>query len=442
MRYVLCVFIVLWCVLPSAAGERWALLVGVDTYETQQITPLNYAVRDVTAVAEVMKRTGVPENNIFLLTDQGKGRSLATGTNIIWRLGWLAQRMQPDDTLLFYFSGHGMEKGGSTYLLSYDSDIGSEVTLKRTAVRMAELQEISSSMKASTIITFMDACRNDPQAGKSVSTPNALSKGMAKDLALIAAPETEQHKTLNVTFYSCSPGERSWESEETSHGFFSYHVMKGLLGEAADANGQITVNSLETYLTQVVPSSVDRAIGMRQTPWTNRQGTAGGTLVLNSVDPAQDTKLPSLASIPSLQPPARSQSTDAATTPATRRFKTYTFEDLGFRLEALEGARISEYTAESTVSQQMRTAKILEFPNDSKATFFETDNYQRYTKVKKCPEIKIGSKTVHFWPSPANTIQCTVDKKWFIVFSYADSSRRAERTEEFLRIVRSFEHFD
>lgn len=288
------IFLILLLASPVLAGEKWALLVGVDEYETRQITPLNYAVRDVTAVAKVLEQTGVPKNNIFLMTDKGAGRSLATGTNIIWRLGWLAQRMQPDDTLFFYFSGHGLEKGGSTYLLSYDSDIGSEVTLKRTAVRMAELKEIAKTMKASTVVTFMDACRNDPQAGKSVSSPNAMSKGMAKDLALVAAPSTEQHKTLNATFYSCSPGERSWESEETGHGFFSYHVMKGLLGEAADPNGQITVNSLETYLSQSVSGSVDRAIGMKQTPWTNRQGTAGGGVVLAAGKRVEQAEVPNL----------------------------------------------------------------------------------------------------------------------------------------------------
>lgn len=266
--------------IAPAQAEKWAVLIGVDEYETRQITPLNFAVRDVTAVSKVLERTGVPPNNIFLLTDKGKGRSLATGNNILWRMGQLSKEMVQGDTLYFYFSGHGLERDGETYLLSYDSDIGNSVVLKRSAVRMSELKDLTKTMKASNIITFMDACRNNPEAGKSVSSPNALSKGMAKDLSLIDAISAGAQKKMNVTFFSCSPGERSWESEETSQGFFSYHVMKGLLGEAADANGKITVNSLEEYLSREVPPSVNRMIGQQQTPWTNREGTAGGSFVL------------------------------------------------------------------------------------------------------------------------------------------------------------------
>ena len=277
---VLWTLLVLFLSLPSSANENWALLIGVDHYQSKQITPLNYAVQDVTAVAEVLEKIGVPKNNMFVLTDQGQGWSLATGNNILSRMEWLAGKMQPGDTLYFYFSGHGLEKDGSTYLLSCDTNISSPLTLRRSAVRMSDLREITKTMKASNIITFMDACRNDPEAGKSVSADNALSKGMAKDLTLVSGPAAESAKTLNVTFYSCSPGERSWESEHSSHGFFSYHVMKGLLGEAADANGKVTVNSLEDYLSRNVSAAVDRAIGKKQTPWTHREGTLGGGLVL------------------------------------------------------------------------------------------------------------------------------------------------------------------
>ena len=322
MRLLL-IFLISLLASPALAGEKWALLVGVDEYETRQITPLNYAVRDITAVAKVLEQTEVPKNNIFLMTDKGKGRSLATGTNIIWRLGWLAQRMQPDDTLYFYFSGHGIERGGNTYLLSYDSDIGSEITLKRTAVRMAELREIAKTMKASTIITFMDACRNDPEAGKSVNSPNSMSKGMAKDLALVAVPSTEQRKTLNVTFYSCSPGERSWESEETSQGFFSYHVMKGLLGEAADAQGRVTVNSLEDYLSREVPDSVDRMIGQIQTPWTHREGTAGGSFVLAQGRRVENAQVPEV-NVPAVSSQVASVQTAPATTITQTPSKDFT----------------------------------------------------------------------------------------------------------------------
>lgn len=276
LNLVLCFLLIS---LPAAA-ENWAILIGVDEYEKRGITPLNYAVTDVQGVARVLKSTGYPEQNVFLLTNRGEDRDLATGTNIIWRLEWLAERLRPEDTILFYFSGHGMERDGDTYLLSYDADIGSETTLKRTAVRMAELQEIAKRMKASTILTFMDACRNDPEAGKSVAD-NKMTEGLSRDLQL-TTPQPRGGLVTNATFFSCSPGERSWESEKHGYGFFSYYVMRGLLGEAAGEDGVVTINSLETYLSSQVPDAVDRNTGKVQSPWVDRKGTAGGDVFIAS----------------------------------------------------------------------------------------------------------------------------------------------------------------
>lgn len=267
--------------LSSAAyAENWALLVGVDTYQSREISPLRYAVSDVKAMAQALKATGnFPANNIFLMTDKGSERDLATGTNIIWRLTWLAKNMSAGDTLVFYFSGHGMEKDGQTYLLSYDSDIANDVTLKRSAVRMSDLRDLTKLMKASRVISFMDACRNDPVAGKSVGGSNALSKGMAKDLALVS-DTSERPNMMSATFYSCSPGERSWEDSQNSHGYFSYYVVEGLLGKAAGPNGAVTINSLESYLAKTVPDAVNRALGRQQVPWVKREGAGGGDFAL------------------------------------------------------------------------------------------------------------------------------------------------------------------
>jgi hypothetical protein len=38
----------------SAGGSRWALLVGVDDYESPEVNDLLYTVRDVTAVGETL----------------------------------------------------------------------------------------------------------------------------------------------------------------------------------------------------------------------------------------------------------------------------------------------------------------------------------------------------------------------------------------------------
>lgn len=278
MRHWIAILILILAIPANA--EKWALLVGVNQYQSHEISPLKYAVADVKAVANALKAAGnFPADNVFVMTDAGSARDLATGTNIIWRLSWLAKNMAKGDTLVFYFSGHGLEKDGNTYLLSFDSDIANSVTLKRSAIRMAEIQELVKIMPASRVISFMDACRNDPTGGKSVGGTNALTKGMARDLTLVSSNSAVESR-MNATFFSCSPGERSWEFEKTRQGFFSYYLVKGLFGEAASKGGKITINSLESYLAQQVPKAVNRELGYKQVPWVRREGAGGGDVVL------------------------------------------------------------------------------------------------------------------------------------------------------------------
>ena len=45
-----------------------------------------------------------------------------TNINIVKRLGILAQQVKPEDTFIFYFSGHGIVNDGSSFLLVANVD--------------------------------------------------------------------------------------------------------------------------------------------------------------------------------------------------------------------------------------------------------------------------------------------------------------------------------
>ena len=57
----------------------------------------------------------------------------------------------------------------------------------------------------------------------------------------------------------------------TKHGLFSYYLMRGLEGEAADANGKITLGQLGAYLQKVVPPEAAK-LGRSQTPQLSGDG--------------------------------------------------------------------------------------------------------------------------------------------------------------------------
>ena len=96
-------------------GERWALLVGIDTYDDPTISRLNYCVADVKGFYEALIDPSLgrfKRDNVYLMTGVGTGRNRPTNTNVIVRLEKLTELVKPEDTFVFYFSGHGMTRDG------------------------------------------------------------------------------------------------------------------------------------------------------------------------------------------------------------------------------------------------------------------------------------------------------------------------------------------
>ena len=107
--------------LPIRA-EKWALLVGINNYPND-ISPLRYCVADVVAFRDALVNVaGFKRDKIFLMTDKMEGQMEPTNINVVKRLGILAKQVQPQDTFVFYFSGHGIVNDGSSFLLVANSD--------------------------------------------------------------------------------------------------------------------------------------------------------------------------------------------------------------------------------------------------------------------------------------------------------------------------------
>ena len=98
-----------------AAGERWALLVGVDRF--QGATRPNYgAVADVADVRQALLKNGWADDHIRVLTDGG-----ATAGAIRAGLQWLVERSGPNSLSVFHYSGHVKQVGSTEYLWPHDN---------------------------------------------------------------------------------------------------------------------------------------------------------------------------------------------------------------------------------------------------------------------------------------------------------------------------------
>jgi hypothetical protein len=124
-------------------GAKWAVLVGVSDYENEEINDLRFAVRDARALADALvQKAGFPKSHVLLLTSDSKfGPDVPSNANISRRIATLAGSIQPQDTFLFYFSGHGFSREGQGFLGTINTDPVSLPTLKVSSLPLTLLRE-------------------------------------------------------------------------------------------------------------------------------------------------------------------------------------------------------------------------------------------------------------------------------------------------------------
>ncbi len=260
--------------LPSSKlGRRWALIIGIEDYQDPDIVDLRYSVDDAKALYEVLtdpERGGFDPNCVLLLTDDAQDPSLKpTQRNILRALrNWLRQT-KPEDTVLFYFSGHGIaDDRGRNYLVARDSSLD---LLEDTAISMSRLNELLSDervVRAKKIVVILDSCHSGARVG---------ARGIG-GLGQILDPLFTNAEG-RVTLASCSIDEQSFEDPQKGHGVFTYYLVDGLRGKAdIDLDGIVSATEVSNYVFNAVREWAWRH-GKRQTP--RRQANVAGEIWLS-----------------------------------------------------------------------------------------------------------------------------------------------------------------
>ena len=259
------------------AAEKWALLVGINKYQ-YDVSPLRYCVADVEAFRKALVNVaGFKPDKVFLMTDEMTDEMQPIHVNIIMKLEVLANRIQPDDTFVFYFSGHGMSRDGRSFLLATNSMTNTEGTLEASSVSLDSVSRILSRVSAQQLLTIIDACRNNPISGRG-DQDNLLTNDFTRGIKIKRLPSVTGKPKVNATLYACSIGERAYEWPQRGHGVFSYYLLEGLKGGAANNQGEVTVNSLAEYTQSKVVDWTKDYRDRKQTPWLSLEG--GAKLVL------------------------------------------------------------------------------------------------------------------------------------------------------------------
>jgi len=239
----------------AAAGVRWALVVGVSSYE--HLPPraqLRYAHRDAEAYAQFLRGVdggSFAASRIRVLTNEGATVSAVRSS----LTEWLPAVAGPRDVVYLFLAGHGVrDAAGDAYFVVHDSD---PQNLHATAVSVKELNAAIRRLRASMVVLVADACHSG-SIGWAAETETANDTQAAFE-------ELGSKDRLVLKMLASRPNERSYEDERWGggHGVFTYALLDGLRGGAErESDGVVRASELIDYVSRVVPEQT----GAKQNP--------------------------------------------------------------------------------------------------------------------------------------------------------------------------------
>ncbi|MCE4226399.1 SH3 domain-containing protein [Methylobacterium sp. C25] len=146
----------LWPACAQAA-ERLAFVVGVGAYQNLgQGAQLARPPADAQTVGDTLQGLGF---RVTLLSNA------VTQETFLRRFSIFADQVQPGDTALVYFAGHGIAIQGTNYLLPSDIpavEAGQEMLARSRSLAETDLSAALRQRGARVVVMVIDACRNNP----------------------------------------------------------------------------------------------------------------------------------------------------------------------------------------------------------------------------------------------------------------------------------------
>src|SRR5256886_6131734 len=127
------------------------------------------------------------------------------------------------------------------------------------------------------VVVLLAACRNDPGGRADAINPlsNAYTNAFNFDVR-------NREVQAFATIYATGIGQRAYEYTEKKQGYFSWAVVEGLKGGAANDKGEVTLSQLVRYVQDAVPKriAIDLGSTKQKKPFAVIEGYRADELVL------------------------------------------------------------------------------------------------------------------------------------------------------------------
>lgn len=250
--------------------KRWAVVIGVGQYASEDIPDLEFAKADAQAVHDFLKSDAAgPFDDVLFLADEE-----ATGAAMREALFVFLQQADWNDLVVIYYAGHGApdpSRPDNLYLLPTDAKLDA---LAATGFPMWDVKTaLRRQIASERVLVIADACHSAGTADGEVvggGEGNVIAGGFSQ----LFTPSRRLMMTAADT------NEFSLEdSRWGGHGVFTHFLLEGLGGGADhDADSIVTFTELFDY----VSSNVRSATNGRQNPQRSGFGDIPLALVAGS----------------------------------------------------------------------------------------------------------------------------------------------------------------
>ncbi|TYT74389.1 caspase family protein [Desulfobotulus mexicanus] len=241
----------------------FAVIIGIEDYSYSKaphdMKGVDFARNDAIAFQDCIKEVfGITDDNIQIWLDSDANR-----TRIENDLPYFIQGLRADDTLIFYYAGHGFHKEGENRITAWDTHPNN---LSNTTISLSEiLFEPLKKSNCKKALVFIDAC--------STFLNDILpSRDVISNMTTSEFEQFIQSKDHTALYLASSPGQPSFPSTTLQHGIWTYHLIEALKGNAKMAltrDEWITDVSLKDYLSFAIPEYIREktTISKQQQPY-------------------------------------------------------------------------------------------------------------------------------------------------------------------------------
>src|SRR5262252_5465208 len=219
--------------LTEVTEERLALVIGNAAY---RLSPLDNPVNDARLIGGLLEKAGF---KVMRYENQDRN-------GMVKAMRDFGDRLTDHTIAVFYYAGHALQLRDHNFLVPIEAEIRNEDEIEMTSVDVGFILARMSSARSRINIIILDACRNNPYAGK--TRP-------ARGLAQMDAP------VGTFLAYATAPGKVSEDGPDSNsqNSLYTAQLAKHLLTPGLP---------VETLFKRV-REAVVRGTNGAQVPWEN-----------------------------------------------------------------------------------------------------------------------------------------------------------------------------